>query len=230
MSIGVQSTLLCNRPLLHIKRNMATSTPQEAKKALRQSIKTKLSALDSETITRQSAVAQNIILTLPQYNNATRISIYLSMPKAEAETDILVQHALRTGKEVFVPYIYRPQSGPGEAKQRSIIEMLQLRSLAEYEGLGRDSWGIPSLPAEGIESRENAAGGEGLYSAVESGAGLDLIVVPGVAFDHGMNRLGHGAGFYDEFLTRFCKDGRRKKPFLGESARATTVYVHLLTR
>ena len=113
MSIGVQSTLLCNRPLLHIKRNMATSTPQEAKKALRQSIKTKLSALDSETITRQSAVAQNIILTLPQYNNAKRISIYLSMPKAEAETDILVQHALITGKEVFVPYIYRPQSRPG---------------------------------------------------------------------------------------------------------------------
>ncbi|KAI7301990.1 hypothetical protein KC315_g16342, partial [Hortaea werneckii] len=95
----------------------------------------------------------------------------------------------------------------------------------------------PSLPAPSLAGRENARGGfgpEGRSSrpgeeeeeeGVEGksrngkdvegeGAGLDLIVVPGVAFDRDMARMGHGAGFYDGYLTRLVTEGRHKKPFL----------------
>jgi 5-formyltetrahydrofolate cyclo-ligase len=34
------------------------------------------------------------------------------------------------------------------------------------------------------------------------GRGLDLLVMPGLAFDAQCNRLGHGKGYYDNFYAR----------------------------
>lgn len=198
-----------------------TSNAQEAKKAQRNRMKQTLSTLSDEIVDLQSEKAQNVILDLPQYQQAKRVGIYLSMLKAEAQTGELVRHALDSGKAVFVPYIYSVRDTKPKKK---IMDMLRLKSLEDYEGLQRDSWGIPKLPPEGRESRENAMGGSGLSlnsddveECDREVAGLDLIVVPAVAFDRDMNRMGHGAGFYDQYLLRFCADKKRAKPFLGWS-------------
>jgi len=201
-----------------------TTEVQNAKKALRNDIKAKLASLSESEISKQSETAETLILNLPQYQNAKSLSIYLSMPASEAQTSLLVHEALDKGKKIFVPYLYSPAEAAGQGKKRKVMDMLRLTSVQEYEGLQKDAWGIPSLSAEGVKGRENCMGGVGLSLAegqtVEGtkGEGLDLIVVPGVAFDGEGNRLGHGAGFYDSFLTRFCDGGRRPKPYLGKSS------------
>ncbi|KXS96899.1 hypothetical protein AC578_6220 [Pseudocercospora eumusae] len=192
----------------------------DAKKALRSEINQKLAALSERDVWTQSRKAQNVILDLPEYRKARRVGIYLSMPKSEAQTSGLVPDSLWTGKEVFVPYIY---SLGTEKPKTKVMDMLQLNGLDDYGQLESDGWGIPTLPKEGLDERQNAMGFKGRSMADDgtskdvdgqSSGGLDLIVVPGVAFDSDMNRMGHGAGFYDKFLTRFTENGKRKKPYL----------------
>lgn len=198
-----------------LRRAMTT----EVKKALRSNIRATLLQLKDEEVARQSKSAQDLIFELPQYKAAQHISIYLAMPTAEARTDGLVRHALGSGKAVYVPYLATTPKQAGEKKAKKEMQMLQLRSLDEYSGLERDSWGIPSLPS-----------GDGRSNAMDDGAGLDMIIVPGVAFDGHMNRIGHGAGFYDRFLTKFCADKARQKPYLGRfSFLKLSEAIHTLT-
>ena len=141
------------------------------------------------------------VLQLPEYQKASAISVFLSMPGREVSTSAIVIDALRQGKKVFIPYIH-PEINSGKSK---IMDMLRLKDESDQQSLKPDAWGIPSLSAEGIEERENALGGRGISDAGHRGhpsVELDLIFMPGMAFDSANNRLGHGKGFYDRYLSR----------------------------
>lgn len=140
------------------------------------------------------------------------------MPSGEVSTSGIVHDALAQGKRVFIPYTYH-LSEPKEGQPKSIMDMVELSSIKDFESLEPDNWNIPT-PSEGsISSRANSFGGKGTtggaqVEAAEDNAGLDLIVMPGMAFDSSFGRLGHGKGFYDYFLRR-CQDSSRM-PFRGK--------------
>ena len=157
---------------------------------------------------------------MPEYQSARALGIYLSMPDREIQTGELVRQALEDGKSIFVPFIHKPAN---EAMQ--IIDMLQLFSFTDLESLDRDAWNIPTLNAQSISSRRNALGGHGVdENAPAQGRGkplLDLILMPGLAFDQSKLRLGHGKAFYDRYLTRYKEamlqhEGATNMPILGE--------------
>lgn len=120
---------------------------------------------------------------------------------------------------VHVPYIHRQsKSSLGMVDPASVpsppnlMDMLSLFSQADYESLEPDSWGIPTILEHSVPGRSNCLDHEG----------LDLIVMPGVAFDEGFRRLGHGKGYYDYFLARYKQlvdsrgaEGKMRMPILG---------------
>lgn len=160
---------------------------------------------------------------MPEYKNARSISIFMSMPSGEINTDQVTKDALRTGKQVFVPYIYKPKQPRSDDLPASIMDMLHLDSERDYASLQPDRWGIPSIPKDTVSERANAFGGKDLTDGAPptpDAAGLDVILMPCMAFDQELNRLGHGKGYYDNFITRYCSGKtvsgqERKKPFLG---------------
>jgi len=128
------------------------------------------------------------------------------MPTGEVQTDAIVRHALNSGKQVFVTYLHKAQNPPPDTP-RSVMDMVDIRSLSDYESLVPDSWGIPTINAETVNQRERI-----LEDSKKKTEPLDLILMPGVAFESHestgfVKRLGHGKGFYDYFLYRY-RDSR----------------------
>lgn len=126
------------------------------------------------------------------------------MPTGEIQTDAIVRDALGAGKEVFIPFLHKnPVAAPGLPAR--VMDMVRLRDLADYETLQPDKWGIPSIDPASVPARQRIFGGPDAQHA--DSTLLDLVLMPGVAFDTDPNggairRLGHGKGFYDYFLYR----------------------------
>ena len=143
---------------------------------------------------------------MPAFQSSSRISVYLSMPTGEISTRDIVGQAIDMGKQVFVPYIGNvkdPKSG------RQAMDMLALHSRTDLDGLQPDGWGIPTLSGSSVQHRENGLGGVGISvddgPEVDGFKGLDLVLIPGLGFDIFDGRLGHGKGFYDQFLERYSQ-------------------------
>lgn len=131
------------------------------------------------------------------------------MPRGEVRTTAIVVDALQQGKEVYVPYTYELAS-PMSDIPASVMDMVSLHSQEDLDGLEADSWGIPTPSPSSIAHRkcclsEEPLDCQDLQIPKASGEGLDMIVMPGMAFDDRLGRLGHGKGYYDLFLTRYTR-------------------------
>lgn len=101
----------------------------------------------------------------------------------------------------------------------------KIRGFHEHSSDRRmDAMHIPSslsFPAKAETTTPVTASGGPLSSA------LDLILMPGVAFDHASNRLGHGKGYYDTYLsdyTWYCETFSQKRPYTSGLAFRVPVY------
>ncbi|XP_018327181.1 5-formyltetrahydrofolate cyclo-ligase [Agrilus planipennis] len=161
----------------------------KAKKAvIRKKIEGRIKTLSTEEKARQSYGIVKKILELKEYKDSNRISIYLSTDN-EIDTEPIIRNIFETEKKCFVPRYHG-----------KIMEMVRLHSMDDWENLPLTKWNIKQPSVN--DNRENA---------LETG-GLDIIILPGVAFTKDGDRLGHGMGYYDKFLWNIRKTGK-KKPY-----------------
>lgn len=184
-----------------------------AKRALRQRMKAVLENIPRDEIERQSALVLEHVVHLACYQRARTVSVYLSMPTSEVDTWELCRHVLRQGKRLYIPRFSNLAPGAVAAhaahKFSTDMSMLRIMDLDELEqGLTHNKWGIaePALTLIDGSQREDA------LDPSTGGTGLDLIILPGVAFDLHGGRLGHGKGYYDRYVDRTKKQQPQSPP------------------
>lgn len=112
------------------------------------------------------------LLTLPEWQNARTLHIYIGALPGEVRTLPIIRWCHDNGRKLVVPVV---------GKDGDMGHVF----LAPATQLARTRWG-------GLEPRD-AEPADPLTA--------DVVIVPGVAFDRSGNRLGMGGGFYDRFLS-----------------------------
>ncbi len=156
----------------------ASHTPPELtdrKNAIRTAMRARLAALtDTQRSDGSAAVCARLVKSA-EFARATTLMLYMPM-RSEIDVLSIALEAFRLGKSVCVP---RVETG---RKAMHAIET----STFDDESMGSDELGVRS-PVAGAQIPAEA---------------IDLVIVPGVAFDTRGFRLGRGGGYYDRFLAR----------------------------
>lgn len=147
------------------------------KATIRSEMKKRLKPLTKDYIDAQSTLVFNRLFDLPQFQSSTGVSIYLSMG-GEVNTQAALRKSFELGKKVFIPKI--------TGKNSADMFMLRVDSMDAINAFDKNAWGIPEPSMDII-----AANHCGTYCGQ-----IDLVLLPGVAFDKNCGRVGHGKGYY----------------------------------
>ncbi|KAI0370574.1 5-formyltetrahydrofolate cyclo-ligase [Pilatotrama ljubarskyi] len=165
------------------------STLTKQKGALRKAMRATLANLTSDEIQAQSRQITRTLLALPEFQQSKNVSCFLSMPAGEVDTSAVVSAVFDAGKTLYVPKMLD--------KDRGIMDFLQIFGEDDLRTLPSGQWGIRE-PDELVKGKRRPSALSG------SAEPLDLIVMPGMAFDQSLSRLGYGKGFYDRFLSSYA--------------------------
>ena len=144
------------------------------KKAIRKRMLNVRQQMNKEKVERLSKDIKLKLVKLPIYQKSKTIMLYLSFGN-EVDSYELIKACLESGKRVVVPFCVKKDMKiiPTEIKNLDIPLRTHDMGYMEIE--------------------------EELVDPVSTDE-IDLIILPGIAFDKKCYRIGFGAGYYDRFL------------------------------
>jgi len=145
------------------------------KRIIRSKIKAELKAQKERDRSLKSKLIKDALFGASVFKKAKRVMFYIAFG-GEVDTADMIKEAQKLGKIIVVPV----------CKKNRIIKACLLGKDAR---LARGPYGIwEPVIQECLDLKH-----------------LDLVVVPGIAFDKEGNRLGRGKGYYDRFLKKLPK-------------------------
>jgi 5-formyltetrahydrofolate cyclo-ligase len=114
----------------------------------------------------------------PLVLSLARPTLFTFMPfRSEVDVTPLTRWWWEAGYQVVVP------------KVDKVLQHMEAYEISSFEELEPGAWGIaePRSTAPRLDSLES----------------IDVMIIPGLAYDRHGGRLGYGSGFYDRFLERY---------------------------
>ena len=153
------------------------------KAIIRKEVLRKRDAISADARKSKDLSIKEKIFQLPEFQHSSTIFYFASF-RSEVDTINQIKDALAFGKRVVVPKV--------NAKTRE-LDLYEIRGLSELKP------GCMGIPEPDLPDERRVDINE-----------VDLVIMPGAAFDAEGNRIGYGAGFYDKLLSRL----RKKVPLI----------------
>lgn len=148
--------------------------PDLIKSKIRRKILSQRNSIHINTIVMNSKSINNNILAIEEYRSSKSLGIYYPIG-SEVQTFDLIRDSLNDNKTVCLPKII----------DSTTIEFFKIiENSFEKISFQKGKYGIsePSFSTETIDK-------------------IDMLIIPGIAFDLRGNRIGYGKGYYDRFLS-----------------------------
>lgn len=155
----------------------------ETKSSIREELSRRRNAMPQEEAESKSSAIIRNLAKLAEYNKAKAVLFYAAKG-SEVQTAELIKEALKQGKKVLLPVTNIHD------------KELEISEIKKYpEDLKKSTFGI-------MEPKKKTAVAEET---------IDIVVVPGIAFDKSGHRIGYGLGYYDKLLRRLRNKNSRVK-------------------
>jgi 5-formyltetrahydrofolate cyclo-ligase len=145
------------------------------KKEIRSTILKKRNSMNFSKVLEKSKRIKEQVFHMHEFKDAKTILFYISYDN-EVYTHEMIKESLKIKKQVVVPKIDMDN------------HMILCSSLTQWDDLLIGAYNI-------LEPRQE-------YLNEVPPETIDLIVIPGIAFDEHGNRIGHGMGYYDRLLKK----------------------------
>lgn len=152
-----------------------------AKNEFRKLARERILAMSEQQRKNKSLKAVSNLKSLDEFSRAKCVMVYVSK-EDEVDTIGLITDMLKSGKRVAVPFV--------DEERMELIPC----EISTLEELAVGTFGV----------MEPDPGDLRIVNTEE----IDVVVVPGMAFDRNCNRLGRGKGYFDRFLKRL-KGGKK---------------------
>ncbi|KAL9685508.1 hypothetical protein QQ045_022958 [Rhodiola kirilowii] len=172
------------------------------KKAVRSKVRKILKGMDPDLRAQEDKEIQKVVMEAPWFKSSKGLCAYISCcALREVDTSAILAEILQNGagdshgsmrKKLYVPRV---------EDKNSHMRMLNINSLDDLVANSMDILEPAPVDSHGNQRED----------VLQANDPVDLLLLPGLAFDRAGRRLGRGGGYYDTFLLSYQKLARERQ-------------------